>query len=481
MQSDIEVNRNFCCFNLRRRYGLTCRQGLAPSNVLQQGEGKAAKSPIHGYITQRGYNMMRQHDHSETASPKISLPQGDWVKNCSTSQVGLSAGGFATDRPSPSVKRHQQKDDSLNIEFASHARSRTNVPCSPSGVRVLDTRQGLMNFGHEGHLFAQSPCNQTITLAHEPVGQIAANIIGGNSEQKCDHVSSRLNGSDVKTLEQSLSAQEQQQRLSYVHHQSPPQQLNDHVDFPVPLINLSASEASCATPDRMHVVMHRATAALEASNALSKELSEMYSPNTAHAKSTPTLVKPTGDPSQSRVISQKPRSLAIAVSDDCDSSSGVGQLLPDLGIQFKEVSAAPESSICGISTEISVNIPRNANTAPILMIRRGSSNSSNGSTHSGISESFDDSAASECHKFDSNVCLDQSITPLHRQKLRSGTDALRPRSAGQSSHRSVRPDLASGLGFKTIDFTSRKSSDSVRVRQLRNHHPSLILNRQLFD
>ena len=59
--------------------------------------------------------------------------------------------------------------------------------------------------------------------------------------------------------------------------------------------------------------------------------------------------------------------------------------------------------------------------------------------------------------------FEQSVGKVQRLKLRSGIGEIRPTSAGEGARRSVRPDLASGLGFKTIHRTSVKVSDSDRV------------------
>ncbi len=246
------------------------------------------------------------------------------------------------------------------------------------------------------------------------------------------------------------------------------------------------SAAAPATPERLHVAMSRANAALAASDALSREFLIVRSPSDVganHSSSSSTKeIKLPASPSQGLCQSQKPRSLAVVSSDDSDSSTSsssqcgaedvLRQLHVNLGTQPAIASPARVDTKEVAPALFSVTIPASVNTAPILLVRRGSSNSSSGSSKLDVT---DDSAISESHKLQPEFYVDdgRSVAALQRQKLRSGVAALRPTSAG-GARKSVRPDLASGLGFKTVDVTSRKSTDAVRVHYS-SCHPSIFV------
>jgi hypothetical protein len=466
---DASCVRNFC-----RRYGLTCRQGLAPSASLQKAEGQDSRSPIHGYVTQRDHNTLHHRLNSETASPKLSMPHGDRAKYCAPAQSGSHAAGFATDRPSPSMLR--QRHSTFNIDTVSNAHSGMRASRSPSAKFVFGATQGLSDFEHEAAV--RSLSNQTNPYAREECGQHAHDCNINEEKSTNDHLTSRVDGYNLKASVQNwdqehLNAQEQQQRSLHLSYCSPRNRHCDQVNVPVASMNTSASDVADASCDRLYVVVQRANAALAASGALSKELSEassFHAIDAKHSLTSATSMESPGSPGRSQLFSQRLCSLVISTNGDIDSSSSIEsspvvKVLTNSGIQSREVFAASSVSDWDGHTGISMNIPKFANTAPILMIRRGGSHSSSGSNHSSRFESLDDLNHSENHKQDSNVCVEQCMRLLQRQKLRSGTDALRPKSAGRDTRKSVRPDLASGLGFKTIETTSRITSDAVRVRR----------------
>jgi hypothetical protein len=235
--------------------------------------------------------------------------------------------------------------------------------------------------------------------------------------------------------------------------------------------------AAPATPDRLHVAVSRADAALAASDALSKEFLAVRSPSNIgmiHSGSdSASEIKTSTRSSQILCHSHKSRSLAVVSSDDNDGSSSssshcgtedvLQQLHSNLGIQ--PVAASPAKAETKDVASTAFSITTSAHTAPILLVRRGSSNSSSGSSNGLKLDANGDSANSECHNLQPEFYVDggRSVAALQRQRLRSGAGALRPTSAG-GARKGVRPDLASGLGFKTVDVTSRKSSDGVRVR-----------------
>jgi hypothetical protein len=371
----------------------------------------------------------------------------------------------------------RQRQSTFNTDTASNLHSTSRASRSPSNKFVFGAIQGLSDFEHEAAV--RSPSNQTNPpLAPKECAQNTSNsnVIGNQSSD--DYSPSRLDDCDMKASEQTwdqqhLNTQDQQERSLHLNSCSPRNRLHERVNIPVSSMNPSASDLADGSCERLHVVVQRANAALAASGALSKELSEASSFHVIDAKhsfTSSTLTRSPGSPGISQqLFSQKPRSFTIATNDGIDScvgSSSVENFLSDSIDQSREVFTALNVSDRDDHTGVSMKIPKSANSAPILMIRRGSSNSSSGSTHSSRLESLDDSNHIEHRKRDSNVCVEQCVKLLQRQKLRSGTDALRPKSAGRDTRKSVRPDLASGLGFKTIDAASRTTSvDAVRVRQ----------------
>ena len=453
--------RNFCC-----RYGLTCRQGLAPCSSLQQAPEDAVRSPIHGYVTQRGERTTDQRLDQQGTPSKLSLPSDDSVtqSRVQPAHSGLSAGGFATDRPSPSAQRLRY---GAPISSTSNASSGTLASRSPVGMLVLDARTEA-----KSEAIALSPSNGAAVAPRDAQGQ---HVFAST----CDIEANKT--ADNPVYVNRPQALERRHVSGHAPHES---QRSRHDNGEVS--GLSAfiqSAAAPATPERLHGAMSRANAALAASDALSREFSIVRSPSDVganhsganHSNSSFTKeIKLPASPSQGLCQSQKPRSLALVSSDDSDSSASsssqcgaedvLRQLHANLGIQPAIVSPARLDTKEVASAVFSVTIPASVNTAPIMLVRRGSSNSSSGSSNGRKLDVTDDSAISESHKLQPQFYVDdgRSVAALQRQKLRSGVGALRPTSAG-GARKSVRPDLASGLGFKTVDVTSRKSTDAVRV------------------
>jgi hypothetical protein len=219
--------------------------------------------------------------------------------------------------------------------------------------------------------------------------------------------------------------------------------------------------------------MQRACAAITTSGLLSKELSEFGSPHHSDAIRSPSIATPiqsngAHNPSLATPLRRHP--LDAVVSDsilfhsspnvESQAASTLAQCHTEAGDRTRE---ALEATNWDMSSEILKNTPVNAATAPVILIRRGSSNSSSDSVRSSKLQCVDGSATSQ-HKLDADLFVERQIETLQRQKLRSGISALRPTSAGAGVRRSVRPDLVSGLGFKSIDSSSIKTSDAIRVR-----------------
>jgi hypothetical protein len=217
--------------------------------------------------------------------------------------------------------------------------------------------------------------------------------------------------------------------------------------------------------------MQRACAAITTSGLLSKELSEFGSPHHSDAIRSPSIATPiqssgAHNPSLATPLRRHPLDASVSESIlfnstpnvESQAASTLAQCHTEAGDRTRE---APEATNWDMSSEILKNTPVNAATAPFILIRRGSSNSSSDSVCSSRLQFVDDSAFQ--HKLDADFFVERQIETLQRQKLRSGISALRPTSAGAGVRRSVRPDLVSGLGFKSIDSTSIKTSDAIRV------------------
>jgi hypothetical protein len=327
--------------------------------------------------------------------------------------------------------------------------------------------------------------NQHSSPSREPEVKALAMCAAYGRASSSGDSSSEVGGDDVEPEERSLDkehfvTQLKQQRSGDVQQLLQRKEQGKHVEVPVFAAQASAAAAAQATPERLNMVMSRASAALAASGALSRQLSDVSSPTTVAAKTSPltaswqATIQSCSTPGQSHSLSQRPSALAVSVSDDSgsDSSSSSGSDAAAVLEQFQAnlaiksvgvVAAATTPRRADAYTGISVTIPASANTAPILLVRQGSSNSSSGSASGSRVEPTGHSTSSDNPKLDAGFYLDGTVGISHRQKLRTGNiAALRPMSAGGGTRKSVRPDLASGLGFKTIDVNSR--SDSVRVR-----------------
>lgn len=401
-----------CGRNRCHRFGLTCRQGLAPCNALPQ----APNSPIYGFITQRSHNTLQQqviHSHSEAVSPKISLSHGNRTPHRAFALASPSAAGSATDRPSPSAQRLRQQNNNSIMHPESNPTSAL-----------------------EASRF--SPHNLTVNSIQRP----SASEHGHSHRSPFNQRSPRNHGSHS-------------------------------VDANFSSSNVPAFDAAPATPERLSAVMQRACAAVATSGLLSKELSQLDSPHNSDAiRSTPvtTPIQSNGGPNQSLATPQRPRPLDAVVSDsilfhsspnvESQAASIVAHCHTESSDGIRDVPAATNWDM---SSEFLKNTPINAATAPVILIRRGSSNSSSDSTRSSRLQFVDDPATAE-HKLDADFFVERQIETLQRQKLRSGISALRPTSAGAGARRSVRPDLVSGLGFKSIDSACLKTSDAIRVR-----------------
>lgn len=232
-----------------------------------------------------------------------------------------------------------------------------------------------------------------------------------------------------------------------------------------------SSHAARTTPNRLHGVMSRANAALSESDALTREFVVSRSPSdfgAIHLNAAKEM-KISASTSQGHVQCQTHRlpSLAGVSSDDIDSSSSreTQQFHSDLSLRSPHASVSSRVPEDDVSLRLSLDIPISVNTAPILLISRGSSNSSSASANDCNSEVRYDSAISDPCQLqpDCGANCGMTVARLQRQKLRSGIGAMRPTSAG-GARKTVRPDLASGFGFKTVDVISRVSSDTVRVQ-----------------
>lgn len=451
---------------------------MAPHNPLQSPQGAAVRSPVHGYVTQRGDRIQhQQQQQSQSTAPKLLLPADsqpahDYVHMRS----GSSAGGFATDRPSPSAQRQRLHHNvsSSGIEVASIAAAGLVLSKSPASKLVLGACQDAFNVEKDNIHGLQS--YEDIVPAREPELNITAICVADGNESSSGKCSSDLDGYHIKSEEKDhLNKQMQHQHSVDVQHQ---RQRSEQVEILVPAAKASATASAPATPDRLSMVVSRATAALAASGALSRELYDGCSPSTVAVKPSPlttswqATVQSCSSPGLP--ISQRPLSFAVDLSDDsasdCSSSSGceaaavLDQFHTNL-LSIKSVVATATPPKADISNGISLTIPASANTAPILLIRHGSSNSSSGSANGSRVESFDNSNSFANTKLDAGFFVDGLVGTSHRQRLRSGNiGSLRPTSAGGGTRKGVRPDLASGLGFKSIEVTSRKSADHIRVR-----------------
>jgi len=135
--------------NISRRYGLTCRQGLAPSSCLFN-QGAAVRSPVHGYITQRGENVLHQQHFSQPMFQKLLLPT---ERNSADTHVDMHLGspgkGFATDRPSPSAQRMRLYHGASSCDIASNSHSNVNVSRSPADNINVTARNYLVTLNDE--------------------------------------------------------------------------------------------------------------------------------------------------------------------------------------------------------------------------------------------------------------------------------------------------------------------------------------------
>lgn len=238
---------------------------------------------------------------------------------------------------------------------------------------------------------------------------------------------------------------------------------------------VSSSAAAAPTPDRLSMVVLRASA-LAASDALSKELSDVRSPSAAdstHSISTSITIKPPASPTPSRLFAKNIRSPAVFVSEDSASdasSSSEGksaavfqELHANIRIESPKLVVATAPAKEDFSSGLLFKKNMSVKSAPIVLLRRGSSNSSSSSITCERQNYNDDSVISGHDTAHVDSWFEQSVGKVQRLKLRSGIGEIRPTSAGEGARRSVRPDLASGLGFKTIHRTSVKVSDADRV------------------
>jgi hypothetical protein len=380
-------------------------------------------SPVHGYNTQRGDHILSQHQQRRSTPSKVSLLE-DSSQPYSHSPINLGAsGGFFTDRPSSSAPRLKNvAPASITSESASAMTGYGVPPCKS----VFEAFSGLND--------------KTILLASN-----GAAVDPGDVEQQFEHNESRLNC------------------------------IPKRIDI------LASSALAPATPDRMHLATSRANAALSASDALSQEFHVTNTPS--EFESIYPIFDRTRDlkapitPSWVCSQMQKPRSRPVfsSIDSDCGSSSSHGidadgapeQCHTNFDIH-PVITSVSTDTIGDVSSRFPLTIPMPVpvNTVPVILIRRGSSNDSSNSPN-GCKSDVSDDLAITVHRtvqpeFHINRDQGSSVTTSNRQKLRSGIGPLRPTSAG-GARKTVRPDLASGLGFKPVDMISQISSDTVRV------------------
>lgn len=238
------------------------------------------------------------------------------------------------------------------------------------------------------------------------------------------------------------------------------------------------SVTSVPSSDTLSLLLLRASATLAASDALSQELLDVRSPSAADSMqclSTPQKVTPHDSPTPSQFFAKQTLSPAAFVSEDraSDASSSspdksvavVQELHSNLSTQSPKLVIATARAKEDFSSELLLMNSMPTKSAPVVLLRRGSSNSSS-SSHNGERLNFhDDSVISRNHAAHADPCLEQSVGKVQRLKLRSRIGDIRPSSADRGVHRSVRPDLASGLGFRAIHTGPVKvsASDADRV------------------
>jgi hypothetical protein len=415
---------------------------------------------------------VHQHHYSQPTFRKLLLPT---EQNSSDTHVEMHSGkGFATDRPSPSAQRMRLYHGASSCDIASNSHSCENTSRSPGDNIDRMACNYLVTSNNE--TCAQSQSNENTARTPELKFPGDLTDLFNQKRRKSDNHFFDVDGSRINVREEKRDQEVQNpdvQSHNEIHENLRAGVFDDSA-------KIAPSAAAAPTPDRLSMVMLRASAALAASDALSKELLDVRSPSAAdstHFISTSTTIKPPASPTPSRLFAKQIRSPAVYVSEDSASDSSEGksaavfrELHANIRIESPKlvVATAPAKEDFSSGLLFKSNTP--VKSAPIVLLRRGSSNSSSSSINGERQNYNDDSVISGHDTEHVDSWFEQSVRKAQRLKLRSGIGEIRPTSAGSGARRSVRPDLASGLGFKTIHRTSVTVSDD-RVTHPATHPP----------